>query len=114
MRRELRGKALAVLGRLDFYTDERETFLFRLHNSNSFSIQIQQIVRKAMPAHEGKISEDHAPPGMKICALVVLNSPASLFQRLVDVLARLIFRSGHGAKNTPFLARKHLARLGKF
>ena len=71
-------------------------------DAGSLSVHIEEIVREAVPAHEGKISEDYAPPGIEICALVVLNSPASLFQRLVDVLARLIFRRRHGAQDTSF------------
>ena len=42
------------------------------------------------------------PGWSEICTLVVLNSPASLFQRLVDVFARLIFRGGHEAQDTRF------------
>ena len=61
-----------------------------------------------MPTHEGKISEDYTISGTKICALVVLNSQAGLFQRLVNVLARVIFGGGHGAQNTRFPYRKHL------
>ena len=45
------------------------------------------IIREAMSTREGKISEDHARPGMKIWAFVVLNSPGCLFQCLVDILA---------------------------
>src|SRR5207249_9215616 len=72
------------------------------NDAGGLAVHIEEIIREAMPAHEGKISEDYAPPGMKIGALVVLNSPACLLQRLVDVLARLIFRSRHGAREYPF------------
>lgn len=61
-----------------------------------------------MPTHEGKISEDYTLSGTKICALVLLNSPAGLFQPLVNVLARVIFGAGHGAQNARFPYRKHL------
>ena len=48
-----------------------------------------------MPAHEGEVPEDHAPPGMKIGALVVLNSPASLLQGFINMLACFVLGRGH-------------------
>ena len=99
---QVRGEALAVLLGLDFHADEGHAFFLAFDDAGCLTVHIDEIIREAVPAHEGKISEDYAPPGMKICALVVLNFPASLFQRLVDVLTRLIFRSRHGAQNTPF------------
>ena len=38
MRRQLRRKAFAVLGRLNFYSNEWEAFLLRLHDSDGFPI----------------------------------------------------------------------------
>ena len=66
-----------------------------------------------MSACEGKVSEDHAPPRMKICTLVVLNSPACLLQRLVDMLTRVILRSRHGRQEYPFPHRKSPSPLGE-
>ena len=110
---QVRGEALAVLLGLDFHADESHAFFLGFDDAGGLAVHIEEIVRKAVPAHEGKISEDYAPPGMKICALVVLNSPACLFQRLVDVLARLIFWGGHGAKNTSFPLEKSPRPFGE-
>ena len=55
------------------------SFFHGFDDTGCLAVHIEEIIRETMPAHEGKISEDHAPPGLKICALVVLNSPASLF-----------------------------------
>ena len=85
---QVRGEALAVLLGLDFHADEGHAFFLGFDDAGRFAVHIQEIIREAVPAHEGKISEDHAPPGLKMCALVVLHSPACLFQRLVDVLTR--------------------------
>ncbi len=99
---QVRGEALAVLLGLDFHADEGHTLFLGFDDAGCLAVHIEEIIREAVPAHEGKIPEDHAPPGMKICALVLLNSPASLLQRLVDVLTRLIFGSRHEAQDTPF------------
>ena len=68
---------------------------FGFDDAACLPVHVEEIIREAVPAYEGKISEDHAPPGMKICALVVLHFPTSLFQRLVDVLARFVFWRRH-------------------
>jgi hypothetical protein len=51
---------------------------------------------------------------MKICALIVLHFPASLFQRRVNVCTRLTFRGLHCVHDTRFPYRNHPASLGKF
>ena len=86
--------------------------LLRLHDTSGFSIQIQQIVRKAVTALEWKVSEHHSPACHEIGALVVLNFPASLFKRLVDMIARAIFGGGHAPQNTPFPKGNHLGLRG--
>jgi hypothetical protein len=53
------------------------------------------------------VSEDHASSGMKVCALIVLDSPASLLQRLVNVCAGFIFGGRQGVQNTCFRSFNH-------
>jgi hypothetical protein len=48
-----------------------------------------------MPAHERKVSEDHSPTRMKMCALVFLYFPTRVLQRLVDMFAGLVFQGWH-------------------
>jgi hypothetical protein len=61
--------------------------------ATSFTHTRQADVAEDSPpkSHEGEISDDDSMPGMKIDALVVLDFPANLLQRLVDILARPIF-----------------------
>ena len=85
---QVRGEALAVLLGLDLHANEGHAFFLGFDDAGCLAVHIEEIIRKTVSAHEGKISEDHAPPGMKICALIVLNFPSCLLQRLVNVFAR--------------------------
>lgn len=111
VRREFSRQALAILGSLHFDTDQGKAFFLGFDDAGCLAVHIEEIVREAVSAREGKISEDHASPGMKICILVVLYSPACLLQRLVDVCAGFIFGGRHGAQNSRFRAFDHPAFL---
>lgn len=85
---------------------------FGFDDAGCLAVYVEEVIRETVPTHEGKISEDHALSGMNIGAFIVLHSPACLLQRLIAVLARLIFRGGHATQNTRFAARNHHAFQG--
>src|SRR5436853_6240148 len=67
---QVSGEAFAVLLGLDFHADKGHAFFLGFDDAGCLAVHIEEIIREAVPAHEGKISEDHALAGMKIGALV--------------------------------------------
>ena len=74
---QVSGEALAVLLGLDFHADEGHAFFLGFDDAGCLAAHIEEIIRKAVPAHEGKISEDHASPSMKIrlCSPELASQP---------------------------------------
>jgi hypothetical protein len=81
-------QSLAVLGGLNFHTDEWKSFLLGFNNSGRPSVYIKEIVRESVSGYQRKISEDDAPSGVNVSFLVVLDFPASLLQGRINLLAR--------------------------
>lgn len=90
--RQMRGKPLAVLGRLDFDTGESRPLLFRLDDTGSPPVHVEEVIGEAVARLEREVAEGHATGRMDVRLDGVLHGPPGVREHPVYLFAGLVFR----------------------
>ena len=95
-RGKIPGKPDAVLGGLNFDADEGNAGLFGFHNAGCVSIDVQEVIGKAMPWSELELANRDAATGFNVDAAAILDQPSGRGEQAVDVCAGTVFWPASG------------------
>src|ERR1035437_1283463 len=72
------GKPDAVFGGLDFDADQGHAGLLGFHHAGCVSIDIEEVVGKAMPRGERKFANGYAAAGFNVDCVAILDEPPGI------------------------------------